>query len=324
LDLAENAGNVGHLVFLSFFHGDADMFHLNRSIRRAFTLIELLVVIAIIAILIALLVPAVQKVRAAAARTQATNNLKNIGLAMHSFHDANKYLPPSYTPYNVYTLTNNNGTWTYNIQNYNSSAYMQILPFIEQQPLYNAATFVSGSSTYTGYYFAPGQVRTTAVPVYANPQDPTSPTGIQMNGSYGVAGFSVNATLLPYYYKYQYVYVQTPNSNSSGSYGSKVTLVGIFDGTSNTVLNTEHYGTCNGTPNYWGYYSYPSFTVNSPVQWMPVPTSCVYNSVQSPRMEGILVGMGDATVRMASSNMTSTIWQNGVNPADGVGFPGDI
>lgn len=95
------------------------MFRLSKASRTAgFTLIELLVVIAIIAILIALLVPAVQKVREAAARTQCTNNLKQMGLAVHNYHDAQKYLPPD------------------RIVNFWASWAVLILPYMDQQPLY--------------------------------------------------------------------------------------------------------------------------------------------------------------------------------------------
>src|SRR3954454_16731220 len=103
---------------------------MRQASRRAFTLIELLVVIAIIAILIALLVPAVQKVREAAARTQCINNLKQIGLACHNYHDANKVMPPGYLgPLPREMTLANAGTGQ------NVSFMPFILPYIDQDPL---------------------------------------------------------------------------------------------------------------------------------------------------------------------------------------------
>ncbi len=106
--------------------------HLPRSL--GFTLIELLVVIAIIALLIALFLPAVQKVREAAARTQCQNNLKQMGLACHSYHDANRALPPGYLANMPYSdgATDTSPGWGW-------AAFL--LPYLEQDNLYRTLSF---------------------------------------------------------------------------------------------------------------------------------------------------------------------------------------
>src|SRR5439155_17892348 len=103
--------------------------------RQGFTLIELLVVIAIIGVLIALLLPAVQKVREAANRISCSNNMKQLGLAIHNYHDTFKALPP----YGYDFTYNPNPNNPLGPQTAGHSAQTLLLPFLEQDNIYNQA-----------------------------------------------------------------------------------------------------------------------------------------------------------------------------------------
>jgi prepilin-type N-terminal cleavage/methylation domain-containing protein/prepilin-type processing-associated H-X9-DG protein len=172
--------------------------------RSAFTLIELLVVIAVIAILIGLLVPAVQKVREAADRTQCQNNLKQLGLALHNYHDTYKRLPPGGDARGF-------------------SAQALLLPYLEQGNLYKTINF-NVSPTNAANSFPMAQV----VLVFVCPSDPQAALPSGMGGNNYVWNYGSDILFF--------------SSDTRGVFmfgGTKVRLQGITDGTSNTAAFCE-------------------------------------------------------------------------------------
>jgi len=137
------------------------MKRMYRRLREGFTLIELLVVIAIIAILIALLVPAVQKVREAAARASCQNNLKQLGLGVHGYHDSFKYLPQNYGGLNGWGAGSSSWSWI-----------AMTLPYIEQTAVYNLAGLGAGPSK--SLLNSVNGVAQAPIPILRCPSDPNA------------------------------------------------------------------------------------------------------------------------------------------------------
>ena len=116
-------------------HAEKTFFGAKGGSAGGFTLVELLVVIAIIGILIALLLPAVQAAREAARRSQCNNNLKQLGIALHNYHDAHKVFPPALLGSGRYASA------AYYPKVLNTTGWAMLLPFMEQQPLYDKYNF---------------------------------------------------------------------------------------------------------------------------------------------------------------------------------------
>jgi prepilin-type N-terminal cleavage/methylation domain-containing protein len=210
----------------------------RRRPRQAFTLIELLVVIAIIAVLIALLLPAVQKVRQAANKVQSTNNLKQIALAFHHYHDANNELPHNGS-WNYFNWLWGpwRGQWSYSEPRPAISPGLtwplKILPYIEQDNLLNNFSFTVPVKT----FLDPGRSGGKELSIV-----PLNPANGGLNASIYEAGqvsdYAANAMLI----------CTALNTVSPGAYNSTVALpastwnsyhrrmIDITDGTSNTIM----------------------------------------------------------------------------------------
>ena len=198
----------------------------SRNAIRAFTLVELLVVIAIIGILVSLLLPAVQSARGAARRMQCSNNLKQLGLAMHSYHAANGVFPMGHIPHRY---------WTFRVA---------LLPYIEQGNAFQLVDY-KGPHCYDAYDGVPDEEDLGAVDmsIFSCPSDSHSGE-VYTGGLWGRDGLHVST---------QYLGVSGTEYNKYDGVlfnDSSVRIDDIRDGTTNTICIGER-----GIPDglYWGW-----------------------------------------------------------------------
>jgi prepilin-type N-terminal cleavage/methylation domain-containing protein len=259
------------------------LFGNGRVLRRGFTLIELLVVIAIIAILIALLVPAVQKVREAAARSTCSNNLKQLGLAMHSYHDHYKRFPRNY-------LQVGGNVWEALSANY------FILPFIEQGNLY-----LQGEANITNWSWIYGNLMNTDLSVFHCPSAQHGP-----KRGMNPAGWDGPGTNYAWCTGSSIETVWAGNNfNGMIAYSVDRKMAHVTDGLSNTLLASEILSGSNapqtGGP---GKYPYDIFYVTNG------PFTSVVNKHFPTQAELDAIGTAakNSPVGVKSNNGTMWAW----------------
>lgn len=287
----------------------------NRSHpRSAFTLIELLVVIAIIAILIALLVPAVQKVREAAARTQCENNLKNLALGVHGYHDAAKRFP-----FNGDPITNSGCCYTAGYRQYSWIARM--LPHIDQGPLHNMVFSTSPEQTMDSAAANTFKAQVLAVLRCPSDQTPPTRTNVANNPAIPIASTSYKGVSGGNWAWGSYPYTPPTGGNNGLDAGNGIfyrsdfnrplTMTGITDGTSNTFMIGESIGELD-IHNAWYYSNTANGTCAIPLNNAMVAGQPGFNnagdwpnvySFRSRHSGGAFFALADGTVRWCNQSI---------------------
>ena len=267
--------------------------------RHGFTLIELLVVIAIIATLMALLLPAVQNAREAARRTQCTNNLKQIALAMHNYHDANGCLPLGSQPNFI-------------------SGFTSILPYIEGGVTYNLYDFNIDYATPHNQQVLSQRVQTYLCPSMNMPRE----VPLKMCNETGAPGsYLLNEGTAQYMSPNDGMFgINWPND---GYPNAPVIFEEVTDGTSNTILCGEatydmrnYNWSAMGCPALvgqtrfgyarWGV-GYPSAALGTSAKKFNVHTSANNGGYQSMHPGGAMFALADGSVRFVGQSVDESL-----------------
>lgn len=321
-----------------------------RVMRRGFTLIELLVVIAIIAILIALLLPAVQQAREAARRSSCKNNLKQLGLAMHNYHETHGKFPYGHQQELFTGQQHRRDCW-----------YQRILPYMEQGP--RSQVYEAYVGVYESEYIHRIRRQDIIGPVatFQCPSDPSSPgvggggSNVAFQGNYAVcggvgAGFTVDATTRTI--TVTNLDMIGPNNGGLFARNSSTGFRDCIDGSSNILMFSEGIIRGNGPSTwgelggYWGgapHGSYCFSTSNPPNTSFPdraytckaatftgapnnapcesgntLGLSGRYNFARSFHPGGVQVTLADGSVRFISDNINTQTWMQLGLTKDGI------
>jgi prepilin-type N-terminal cleavage/methylation domain-containing protein len=317
---------------------------LSRVVQRhGFTLFELLIVIAIIGILIALLLPAVQAAREAARRAHCSNNLRQLGVAAHQYHDTQKHLPPGIG----YYPTPEHGVF--------GNYHLHLLPFLEESDLYDRSLgrvpFPGGAKTV--HYTGNNNVYSQPVSTFLCPSDSSVESGGVVTVDsvlFGATCYSPNALVVA-----RADFTQSPPvPNPQG----RARIPNDFaDGTSHTILLAEKYARCTNTdmvPAFQDGGSAWAYTTTHVFPWQPSPmtppgkafqsgfaiaalvargapnaigagsifqvqpsVNCDPTRAATAHAGGMVAGLADGSVRALAAGMSGDVWWAAVTPAGG-------